>query len=118
MSEGIQPPVLPIIWGGEPTNHAQLMGLYRRAERGEITVHLVGLEGLRKILTVFTEMSSGKDENPYHPSSGENALEAVVQRKQVDEPTLRYMGALVGEQIAHAKKEARERLRQHVSKIC
>jgi hypothetical protein len=87
---------LPRVWAGERVHPSHLMNLYSQATRGEITVHIVGLEGLVKMLTVFTEAGNvGND--PYNPPSRATALEAVAQRRRVDVSTLKYIGALVGE---------------------
>jgi hypothetical protein len=103
---------LPRVWGGENVSPPQLMNLYTMASHGEITAHLVGLNGLTKIFTVFTEIGA-ESENPYNPSSRPQALEAVASRKRIDVTTTRYLGALVGEEITHAKERARKRLIEH-----
>jgi hypothetical protein len=100
---------LPRVWGGENVSPPMLMGLYSQAGRGEITAHLVGLEGLARIFTVFTKKEIG-DEGSYNPTSSAKALEAVATRRRVDIETLRYLGGLVGEEITHAKERARKTL--------
>jgi hypothetical protein len=107
---------LPRIWGGERVSPNGLMGLYTQAARGEISVHVVGLEGLKKMFTVFTEKGEEGD-SPYNPPSRAEALKAVANRRDVEITTLRYIGALVGEEITYAKEAARKRLLEHESDI-